>query len=490
MAVDNVFTITYGGTAVGGTSDTYQLHGAYTLNRSFSGISVGFTVTVVGTSHANLASLSSTLEAAFRQRLEHGETLIINLNGSTFTFTSGTDILNATASITKTGGPADQGFSRSYAIEVVGDVPADSTSRSGLRELLVDVAYGSSRQKIVTMTGVYTATGGASALAQYQSAFDSEASAYLTAIDSGATFELTAEGESLDRNRSADNSTPFAHSCSFSRTYTELLADQSQSGRDDTSIRDHTMHFTDSFDHLGAGAEQVYTMRRVNAAYDCAIDIDQSTDLYALFENTVLPHVKALFESNFAPQVFAVESQRVAYNETSKRLSASVTFVYQATEGAATVAATQRLTTTATRQLDETPVHSGGELDRFVDVGFGSLQRVWTREALVIGDANELAGGSRSGGPVGGPSSSPLFGSPVGSGWTVVSEESTAEPKWIGDPASDQIAITLATDVRVERYYSQPTSGTTGTPGSGGGEFTFPTAAEDLELRYGRISPP
>ena len=68
MAISNPFKITYNGTAIGGTSGSYQLLGPYVIDKSFRVLRVVFDVLVVAGSAGSLRSLSDTLETKYRER--------------------------------------------------------------------------------------------------------------------------------------------------------------------------------------------------------------------------------------------------------------------------------------------------------------------------------------------------------------------------------------------------------------------------------------
>jgi hypothetical protein len=449
MAITNPFTITYGSRAIGGSSDTYLLHGPYIIDKSFENIRVVFDVIVVATTFATLQSLSDALETDLRKR---DQDLVINLDGSTWTYTSGTDILNVAASLSKSGNKqTDQGYSRAYTCSIQGELPADDTD--GLRELEVNVDFESSRQKIVTMRGTYTALSGILAVAQYQADFDAEATTLLSAIDSLAVFELVDENYLRDRKD---------YTVQFTRQYVELLVNQSIGSLNDTDIRDHRIVFTDLSQHPGDSKENIYRLRRVSGNYDCSIDIDQTTDLQLVFEDKVKDHIKALFETNFSPQVFCVEDRRVSYDESTKRLSVSIQFLYQKAGGDAIVEVSQSLAFREARNIDYTPIHLQDEFAAEADIGWSTLERVASRTAIVLGEETpkrrlgQLAEDGPAGAIVG------LEGGPRVSkdGWNTVQNTSQVTQQWIGDPDETQIRVSVLTETVVERFHRQPSART------------------------------
>ena len=463
MAITNPFSITYAGTEVGGDTD-YQLHGPYVLDKRHDSLRVVFDVVVVGTSYSNLQENSDTLETAFSARMTAAQTLVISLDGSEWTYTHGTTMLGAMASIAKSGNQeTDKGFARAYTVSIEAELPA--TSDDGLRDVEVLVNFEAGRQRTVSMRGTYTATAAGHAVARYLADFDAEAAAYLTALSGSATYELVDENYTYDRELSSG--TPNPHVCNFTRQYVELLVNQSQASLDDTSIRDHRVVFTDLSQHPGDSAESVYRLRRVIGSYDCAIDIDQTTDLQTVFTNTVKPHVLDLFRTNFDPSVLAIEDQRVSYDESNKRLSASIQIIYQSDGGEAIVEVSQSVAFRESRTLDYTPTHEPDEFAADVDVGWATLERVWDRTAIVVGDETpkvRIAEGPKAGdaglfdieigghrGPDQG-SRRPI----VREGWNVIASTSQVTDRWVGDPGEEQIKLAVLTETVVERFNRAP----------------------------------
>jgi hypothetical protein len=473
MAITNPFSITYGDRQVGGATH-YQLLGPYVIEKSYDGFRLVFDVIVVATSHASLQSLSDDLETDFRKRLTAGDTLVIDLDGSSWTYTVGETLLKVAAAITKSGNPeTDRGYSRAYTVAIQGELPADNASDAGLRSVEVLVEKMASGQRTVTMRGVYTASSAGDAVANYTAAFDTDAAAYLDAVSTTATWEMATESYTLDRERNGTAAAP--HLCNFTRQYVELLADQSQGSRDDDDIKDHRIVFTDLSQYPGDGRQDVFRLRRVVGNYDCAIDIAKTTDLQATFDSKVKPHLRQLFRTNFEPRVFALEDARVGYDETSKRLSVTFQFLYQGDRSGAVVEMSQSVAYREARTIDYTPTHGEDELAAEADVGWATVERVWNRTAVVIG--NESPKRRIAASPVAGDAG--LFndtvagvqGPDVGDrsgvvteGWNIIASTSQVTPQWIGNPEDEQIAGQSLTETVVERYHRRPAAGPTRGP--------------------------
>lgn len=481
MALTNPFSIKYGDQTVGGSSDTYQLHGPYVIDKGYDSLRLVFDVVVVASSYATLQSLSEDLEDAFRVRLEAGDTLVVTLSGSSWTYTMGTTLLNAVSTIAKSGNPeTDIGYSRAYTCSVEAELPADADA--GLRDVEVLVDFEAGRQQSVTMRGTYTATTAGDAVARYQADFDAEATTYLTAADSSATWELVDENYTLDRQKSSSN-TPASHLCNFTRTYLELLVNQSQASLDDTDIRDHRVTFTNLSQHPGDSKENTSRLRRVVGNYDCAVDIDQTTNLQNVYDNKIRSHVRQLFQTNFSPQIYGVEEERASYDESSKRLSVSLQFIYQTNDGEALVELAQGVAYREARSIDYTFTHAPDEFSAEADVGFAIAERVWTRLAIVVGTESPktriLAGPTE--GDAGlfrdviGGLTGPDQGNRQGvrsDGWNIVANQSQVTPRYLGGPNDTQIRVAVLSESVTERFHRKPgsrTSASFGSPITGGG---------------------
>lgn len=463
MAVTNPFTITYGGFAVGGSSSTLLLDGPYVIDRSNAKLRLVFSVVVVATSSATLQSLSDSVEVAFSKR---DQTLIINLGGGStpWTYTHGTNILAVEANVQKSGNrETDQGYSRSYVCTIEGTLPADD--QDGLRELEVHTDYASTRQRTITMRGVYTAQDGTGATDTYEAEFPDRAAALLPG---GATWELVKEDVSQDR---------LDHAVQFTRQYLELIYNQAVGTLDDPDIVDHRVSFTDLSVHPGDSQADIYRLRRVVATYDCAVDVSNS-DLQSVIDSTVMPHLIALFAANFAPRVYGIEESRFSQNPTTNRVSVSAQFVYQRAGGTDTVEVSESVTVRENRVIDYTYVHSGGPLAAYAHEGWVIKERIFSRTAIVIGgevpqerlSARESMsttslpeiGSTQTDGSggrtfrLGVDGGGGTDGAALEPGWNTVQSTSQVTRQFIGDPTYGQIELSIVNETAVSRYHERP----------------------------------
>ena len=120
-AVSNPLTITWKGTSVGGSTD-YQLDGPYTIEKSYDRFLMVFDVVVVAEDYEDLQAKSDTIETLFSNRLSGDESLIIDVDGTAWTYTSGQTIFDAVPTVTKSGDPQlDYGLTRTYTVKIVGE---------------------------------------------------------------------------------------------------------------------------------------------------------------------------------------------------------------------------------------------------------------------------------------------------------------------------------------------------------------------------------
>jgi len=501
MPVTNPFSITYKGFKVGGDTD-YQILGPYIIDKNYSQIRLVFDVIFASDSYVQLKTRSDAVETAFDRRLEYGEELVIDIDGSPWTYKEGETILRAMASVVKSGNSdTDRAYSRAYTVTVSGELPADAAVDDGLRDLEVHVQYQSNRQKIVTFRGVYTPIGTTSSLAQYRATFDAKASSYLTFVDSGAYWELNDETTQLDRY--TDEGDPRPATTTFTRQYNQILFPQSLSVWNDTELKDHTVSFSQDLAYAGDTRENVFKLERAQATFDAGLDIDETTDLQGVFESKIKPFLVQNFVSMFPNRVYAVDNQRISYDETKKRLNVSMSFIYQPIGGDEYVEIQESMQYRENRQIDYTPVHSGGPLDYYADEGFATLERVWTRIAVMIDDnasnsamlstgqgsagadtASEIAGvkppaqrmlslgagAGQGGGTIGSGGPGSNAGSGVSAGWNVISSSSKGVPSYIGHPDLGQLRTFTVTDIITERFHNEPGGGGgSGFPGWRGG---------------------
>lgn len=464
MADPSAFSISYGSRTIGGASGLI-LHGPYTISRSSAQISVSATFIVTAASHENLAAQCLAIEGDLSKR---DQNLVIRLGSSSMTYTHGTSILNSRATVSKSGDEmTDRGVSRAYSVTIEGDLPA--TDQQGLRELRVAVQTAPSGQRTVTMSGTYTGEGGTKASARYAAAFDARAQTVLSGLSGGGTFEMIAESVESDRND---------HLAQFTRTYVELLANQSSS-LDDEDIADHRISIRLTSEHPGDGIEEIARMRRAMLSYSCSVK--KGKDAAQLWRSKIRGRMLSEFRSEFSAQTFAVEQEDVEVEPTTNKLTARLGVLFQVQGGSKVVEAMLDVEYRESRHIDYTPVHGKGEFSAFADAGWATRERIWNRVVMAIGDqAPNRRVGEKASGEVVKPWTERLGddtgpdarhdGAVKDDGWNLVSNQSRVTPMFVGDAElGEQVRYTILHETIVERWH-QKLEGGGGpiTPGGGG----------------------
>lgn len=187
-------TITYGSYSVGGS--TGRLITDWTRHSDEYETSwVEFEFILTADTDAAFATAVDGAIDAFRQPRQN---LTVVQNGSTIISLSqsANTGFDAAPSIVKDGDPADTGRSRHFRVRIEFGRPADNVSTNFRRYSTITVEYLPSRQRRVTIAGVYTANstdGTTGSFAQYRAQIDSYATTVLSGIDSAATWERIGE---------------------------------------------------------------------------------------------------------------------------------------------------------------------------------------------------------------------------------------------------------------------------------------------------------
>lgn len=227
------YKIIYGAFQVGGLLGR-QIDGEVrrTLDNNFETTVMEFDFITGGTDAASFATECLACENAFRIPRQD---LVFTQGLSTIESLKQSDNtgLDCIPSITKTGDPADTGLSIKYHVRLEFGRPADNTSTSGRRFSTITIDYAPTRQRTVTLDGMFTALSANGAIEQYFSAIAAFASTALTAIDANATWEKIREPK-VDQNISDKF-------CNFTVVYKEILANQGPNTLDQTELIDPIM---------------------------------------------------------------------------------------------------------------------------------------------------------------------------------------------------------------------------------------------------------
>lgn len=494
-AVTNPYKFTWGTFVVGDTQERL-VTGVHRVHKDFNGFEITLDVLIRGTSDSTFAANCAEMESEFSKRRL---LLLVQVGSSTvqtFNPAAGTNTgLNSYARIDKVGTPgADTDRSRLYTVTLGCELPATDTS--GRRDSSLTVKYDPARGRTVTISGVWTALTTLEATAQYAAQISAFCTSALSGLLPAGTFELFDE----ETKRDDQDKT-----LTFSRVFREIYIAQPGGSLDNASIVEAKLMWARSIDAPGdSGGGNVKRLEGVHARFECWLDKTVSTDLATLYTGTILPYIKAQLAERFRPTQFAILSERPSYIPYTNQFTVEIEFT-------CAIGATDVIESVITQKFSSENGHvftgawTGDPDAHWVNKGHRVRLRTSMRAVRVLGTIGPQerlgeSGGSLWGvafsgggeiareGPWGGGGNGTL--QPDGffdsltqagrdraaggseSGWILISNESSAIPKWIGQPNGDQIAVTDIMETTVERYVSKPKA--SGGGGAGGGGGTIP----------------
>jgi hypothetical protein len=443
-------SITYGGLTIG--TGVYEVHGLTALALSFDGIQYTFDVLVSADSDAAFGSAIDALETALRKR---DQNLLISANGQSWgDYQSGVNALNTSAAINKAGDiDADTGRSRVYSVTFSAGHAADDLN--GLRSINTDLGYAPSRQKLVTITGEYTALNGDLARKNYDDHVSTWVSNILTYVDNAATFELQGEEVTWDRNN---------HVLTFSQVWGQVIHDQVSGTLDDPRIVSHRCVFTRTSAYPGDASCDANRPETILAEYSAFVNIEemdnQLGDLDDLWESTIYPWMREQVTETWDIKGLAATVRTRQFDPSSARFTSQVTFMAYM-EGSDVIESTRNETYEDTRQIDYTPVWNDDELAAYADQAFLVRMRYTT--------VTETKFGTHTARPLLTP------GNVLAEGWNKLSGRHSAAPLCIGE-GDDQVQVTTLSEIISERF--------TRTPGGYGG--TVPANVDGVNPSWDR----
>jgi len=373
--------IIYGSVTIGaGTSYIIDGTDPISLEVNYSVASVSATVIVASSTEAGFNTACDALEDAFRtprQRLRVilGATTMWDYNPTTNTG------FNARPSISKPGSRHDTGRSRRYQVRVEVDLPADLTNQNGRATSSVNLTETDARRRRVIIGGTYTALSSNSARDQYTASIDAYASAVLGAF--GGTwegpFDITADADDADKI------------LQFSRTYEELIYNQSSGVLNDTQIRRPQISVGRIYEAPGdsrIGTTSPVRLATIPVSFDCSIDKTNSTDLDSIYESKIKPYMIQIAETVSGGSSLALVNEVVNLDRVENRISADLTFLGAGSSGI--LSASVETEDTVDHGVVLTPVWSGDRHAKFRFQGPASLVRT------IVTTVRELTGTPRN----------------------------------------------------------------------------------------------
>lgn len=494
-AVTRIPSFFFGSFEVGG-STVYHITGWPRFEMTVGSAAMGFQICVQEATDAAFKTSCAAVEAAFQQRnvrarlVMTGATTETNPDWNPATGSGFNTIATCVAAGTPGG---DTRYSRIYDIMIRAELPV--AADSGLLDVSVAVSWDSSYIRTVVIRGVYRADPGPpilDATAQFSAKIEAACSSILTAVSASASFERI--GQTTDRDRVDKN-------LAFTRTYLELIANQSSALLDHPSIVKHTIAVERVWMQPGDTGAGVKRLEEFSVKFGCSVNREVTTDVDALFNGTILPYMKAVFVAHAAPKQYGITAQTYAMLPQQNALQAEIRIL-------AAINPTDVIESAISTRLVEhagieyTGALTGGIFDKYVDQGVGRRLRFTKRVQRILGSLSpksRIGGGgtfegvSFGNGGVGTESPAPGAGpgnddgsggsinaglQPSGgggakpSGWNVIDNDSGTTNRTIGQPGGPQFAVCDLEEEVVEEYNDAPPAG-----GGGGGGLNIGLSA-------------
>lgn len=495
-AVTREYKITWGTFVVAGTTERI-LHGPVRVAKAFEQGSISFQVSVRGTSDATFAANCAEMESEFTKRRQR---ILFQIGASTFLDwnPSGNTGFDQVATCEKAGTEgADSGRSRLYDVTLTAALPA--TDENGRRDMRVSVEWTASRIKIVTIEGTFTALTGNDATDQYESQIAALCASVLSGI--GGTYDSLPINEKTDRN-DQDKVIEFV------RVYRQKIFNQSAGSLNNAAIVEDSLTFRRAINQPGDSRANIKRLEDILVSYACSVDRNQTTDLTALYDDTIRPFLVSTFESEYSPSQKDVVSEEKIIDPVANTIGAAIVF-RAAIDTQTTIMSMEKRKIIEDPETVLTGVWSGKFFTKYVDQGIGTRRRLSIRAVRklgvhypimrvggasgeMFGDDFGTSGAGDGGGAVDGPGGAvagpgdavgggagrPGGGAPGGGGagggrWVMVSpgNQSEAMVSTEGVPGEEQITYTDLVESYVEEWVVEPDGGGSGPPTTPGDDF-------------------
>lgn len=490
-AVTRICSIFYGTFEVGG-STRYHLHEWPRIERAAgNGVAraaMGFSIIVQEQTDDDFQASCEAVETAFQQRNVRLRMVMTGTTTETwpdFDPATGTGF-NSSAVCSVAGTPgADTRHSRRYDVTIAIELP--SPDATGLLDLAVVVEHDTSYMRTVTIRGIYRAgNSGDTATEMYDAGIEALCASITAGISDTATFERWSNVTERDRTDS---------SLTFTRVYRELKKNQTIAELDSTAIVQHVIGIQRLQPQPGDSGTGIRRLEEFSIRFSCAVNVNVTTNLSALYVGTIRLYMKNLFVSQWSPRQFGIVTELVDYDPVNNRITAEMR-ILAAVDPSDVIesAMTQRIVENS--GMIKTGVWGEGIFSAHVDQGFGSRKRFAIRVVRILGAAsprkrvggeegsfwgvsfgNGAVGTDNGGGGGGGPPGpqginaglQPSGGSGlVEDGWNIIDNDSATTSKTFGQPGEDQVTVTDLVEQVVEDWVVKPQGG-----GGGGGGLSI-----------------
>lgn len=311
--------ITYGSITVGkdATQSSYHLTDKFKLVQSYETALVEFEVIVHNATQSTFLTHEAALVAQFRTPRARLQVLLADT--SRFDFNPSDDSgFNARPTVEKLGDVEDTEYSARYRCTVEVDLPADLSGQNARREALVDVSESRAGRKTVRLAGVWTASGGTAARAQYDAQVASYAATVLAAIDNTFTWRKigTPKSEVDDTDKLL----------TFEQAWEQILASEGVGTTDVTNLSGEFLQISRRREvpEVAEGYE-AEPLRTLQVSYAASVDTSDQ-DLLGMWVASCRPNILSHARTIAAGGV-AVLAEEPVFDVEENRITAQMTLV-------------------------------------------------------------------------------------------------------------------------------------------------------------------
>jgi len=223
-------------------------------------------------------------------------------------------VLSPTIQLDKPGGPHDTLTSRLYRVTFRGGLPSRlaGSSTGLLEDFTYAVAFDAACRGTLTVSGTYTAaSSGTLAQAILTANIDTRVAAITTAL--GGIWALLTDERTVD---------DLDHTARFSRVYMELIVGETTAVVGYTTLRNQTL--TIRRGRAGAnGSADERPLQRISVSYTADVCKDTTTDLKALWEETLRPAILTRAEA-FAGSSIAIMAEDPGIDPVGNKIAATM----------------------------------------------------------------------------------------------------------------------------------------------------------------------
>ena len=313
---------TYGSLSVGaGQSDAnYTLTGLYDFDEGYSVALLSFRVAVNSATVGGFLSSEAALIAAYTKPDQKLEVVLSSTTRHTYDpSTSVNTGFNQRATCERVPNHRlNTDRSGMYECSVTVDLPADLSGRAGRMSSRINVSEDPSGRRTCTVTGVYTALSNVQARAQFAAQIDAYATTGVIG-GLGGVWDLVG-----DRDAESDDQDKHLR---FVRVYREIKHDQSAEGTDLAAVVNPSMIIRRALVATESPVGTAEPPARLQVEYSADVKFSSTTDLDALWRDTIRPYALTEIERIADTPLWAVNEETVRFDPDNNRLEAVLEIV-------------------------------------------------------------------------------------------------------------------------------------------------------------------